>query len=96
MGVQDVFKKKRGEILAIAERYGAYNVRVFGSVARNEAGDLSDVDILVSFARGCTLIDLVAFNDELEALLNHKVQVITDGGIHPYLKDRILADAVPI
>ncbi len=96
MNIQDVLKERRKEILAAAERYGAQNVRVFGSASRNEADESSDLDILVSFERGCTLIDLVAFNDELENLLGLKVQVVTEGGISPYLKDRILAEAVPI
>lgn len=96
MSIQDVLKKRREEILATAERYGAHNVRLFGSVAKNEADGSSDVDILVSFDRGSTLIDLIAFNDELENILGRKVQVITEGGINPYIRDRILAEAVPI
>jgi len=96
MDISKLLQEKREEILAIANNHGAYNVRIFGSTVRNEANEKSDIDILVSFERGRTLIDLVSLNDELEALLDKRVQVITDGGIHPYLKDSILSEAVAI
>jgi len=96
MDITKVLREKREEILAIAKSYGAYNVRIFGSTVRNEANENSDVDILVSFERGRTIIDLVSLNDELESLLGKKVQVVTDGGIPPYLKDTILSEAVAI
>ena len=96
MDISKLLQEKREEILAIANNHGAYNVRIFGSTIRNEANENSDVDILVSFERGRTLIDLVSLNDELEALLGKKVQVVTDGGIPPYLKDTILSEAVAI
>jgi uncharacterized protein len=71
-------------------------VRVFGSVARGEAGSESDVDLLVDVDPGRSLLDLVAFWQELEELLGHRADVITDGGISPYLKERIHAEAVPL
>jgi predicted nucleotidyltransferase len=96
MKIADILKEKREEILEIARRHGAYNVRVFGSVARGEANEDSDVDILVEIERGRTLIDLVALDEELELIFDRKVQVVTDDGISPYLKDSIISEAVAL
>jgi len=96
MGINEILKEHRDEILEIAKRHGAFNVRVFGSVARNEADDKSDVDLLIEIVRGKTLIDLIALNDELEELLNRKVQVVTDEQISPYMRDTIISEAVAL
>ena len=96
MNVRSLLDEKRGEILKLADRHGAYNVRIFGSVARGEAVPGSDVDILVDMEQGRSLLDLVGLWQELEELLGCKVDVITSGGISPYLRDRILAEAVPL
>jgi len=69
---------------------------VFGSVRRGEAGDLSDLDLLVDMAAGRTLFDLVALSDELEKALGVDVDVVTEGSLSPYLRDRILAEAVAL
>ncbi len=94
MGIEQILKEKRAEILQIAERHGAYNVRVFGSVARGEAGPESDIDLLVemgqkhsSFFPGGLIIDL-------EKLLGRKVQVVTVKGLHHYIRNRVLQEAV--
>ena len=89
-------KGKRKEILRIAQAHGASNVRVFGSVARGEEGPESDLDLLVEMKPGSSLLDLVSLWQDLEDLLGHKVDVITEGGISPYLRDRIHAEAVPL
>ncbi len=94
MGINEILKKHREEILEIAKRHGAFNVRFFGSVARNDADDKSDVDILIEIVRGKTLIDLIALNDELEELLDRKVQVVTDEQISPYMRNSIISEAV--
>ena len=96
MNIHSLLAGKRAEILKIADRHGAYNVRIFGSVARGEAVPGSDVDILVDMEQGRSLLDLVGLWQELEELLGCKVDVITSGGISPYLRDRILAEAVPL
>jgi uncharacterized protein len=72
----------RDEILALAEKYGAYNIRVFGSVARAEATPQSDLDVLVSFREGATLLDHAALQLDLTDLLGVNVDVISD---HPRL-----------
>ena len=89
-------EEKRNEILRIAQAHGASNVRVFGSVARGEEGPDSDLDLLVEMKPGSSLLDLVSLWQDLEDLLGHKVDVITEGGISPYLRDRIYAEAVPL
>ncbi len=89
-------KTKRPEIMTLASQYGAFNVRVFGSVARGEAGLDSDIDLLVTMEKGRSYFDLVGLWQDLEELLGRKVDVVTDGGLSPYLKDRILAEAVPL
>jgi len=83
------------QILSIAKEHGVGNVRVFGSVARGDADEKSDVDFLVSLEKlmGWTYFDL---EPALEELLGCEVDVITDGGIHKRLRDRILAEAIPL
>lgn len=80
----------------MAIRHGARNVRVFGSMARGEAGPDSDVDLLVDIAPGRTLLDVIALEQDLKALLGRSVEVLTDGGLSPYLQQRILAEAAPL
>lgn len=94
--IDHLIKEKREEILRLALRYGAYNLRLFGSVARGEAAATSDVDLLVSMEKGHSYLDLVGFWQDVEELLHCKVDVVTDGGISPYLKDKIYAEAKPL
>jgi predicted nucleotidyltransferase len=91
---RELVEAKRREILRLAEQHGASNVRLFGSVARGEAGPTGDVDLLVKMEEGRSLLDLVAFWQDVEELLGCRVDVITDGGVSPYLRDRIYAEAV--
>ena len=88
--------RHRDGILAVATRYGADNIRVFGSHARGETGVESDLDLLVDLADDRTLLDHVGLWQDLEELLDCHVDVVLTGGISPYLKDRILAEAVPL
>lgn len=96
MDTYELLKAKREEILAIAAKHGARNIRIFGSVVRKEAGPTSDVDFLVEMEKGRSLLDLVGLWQDLEDLLGCKVDVLTDGGLSPYLRERIYAEAVPI
>jgi len=91
-----VLSEARPEINRIAEAHGARNVRVFGSVPRGEASGDSDLDLLVDMTEGRSLLDLVALSDELEEALGVDVDVITEGGLSPYLRDKILAEAVAL
>lgn len=96
MGINELLKDKREEILAIAAKHGARNIRIFGSVVRKEAGPTSDVDFLVEMEKGRSLLDLVGLCQDLEDLLGSNVDVLTDGGLSPYLRDRIYAEAIPL
>jgi predicted nucleotidyltransferase len=86
----------REEISRIAAAHGASNVRVFGSTGRGEAGVSSDLDLLVNMAEGRTLFDLVALSDDLEDTLDIEIDVVTEGGLSPYLRERILSEAVAL
>ena len=86
----------RQEIIEIAERRGLSNVRVFGSMARGDATEGSDVDLLVTTKPKTTLIGLVGLSLDVEELLNRKVDVVTDDDIYYLLRDRILGEAVPL
>ena len=96
MNAQSLIHSKREEILRLAARHGARNVRVFGSVARGEAGPGSDMDFLVEMEDGKSYLDLIALWQDLETLLDCHVDVITDGGLSPHLRDGIYAEAVPL
>ena len=93
MGLDLLLKEKREEILRIAAKHGARNVRVFGSVARGEADERSDIDFLVEFEPGRSLLDHSALVLDLEDLLGRKVDVVTEGGLYWLLRRRILKEA---
>lgn len=93
MTVAELVAAERARILEIAGRHGARNVRVFGSVARGEAGPESDVDFLVDFQAGRSLLDQVALVGDLEDLLGCKVDVVTESGLYWLLRRRILREA---
>jgi len=92
----EMLKRSRAEILAIAARHGATNVRIFGSVLRGDDTAASDVDVLVDMAADRSLYDLVGLQQEVEAFLGRKTDVLTERGLNRHLKDRILAEATPL
>ncbi len=94
--VEDLLSSKRDEILRIAAKYGASNVRVFGSVARGEAGSESDVDLLVVLEPGRSLLDHVALLQDLEDILSRKVDVVNEKALHYTVRERVLREATPI
>jgi predicted nucleotidyltransferase len=91
-----LLKSRRVEILRIAAKHGAQNVRVFGSVARGEADSHSDIDLLVEFKRGTTLLGHAALVQELEDLLGVKVDVVSERGLRDRVRERVLREAVAI
>jgi predicted nucleotidyltransferase len=95
MGAEEAVRAKRDEILKLAAKYGAYNVRVFGSIARQQAGPDSDVDLLVDLKPGVGL-EFVELWDELENLLGRDVDLATENSLHWYIKERVLREAVPL
>jgi hypothetical protein len=96
MGVDELLKQKRDEILRIASRHGAKNVRIFGSAARGQAGPDSDIDFLVDLEPDSSLFDLGELLLDLQELLERKVDVVTENSIYWLLKRRILKEALPL
>jgi predicted nucleotidyltransferase len=96
MRIEDLRNRDREEILKIAAKHGARNVRIFGSVARGEADSKSDLDMLVEFLPGATLLSHSAMIRELESLLKIKVDVVSDRGLRARIRDRVLSEAVPL
>lgn len=96
MGVNELLKEKREEILRIAAKHGARNVRVFGSVARGEADEQSDIDLIVEFELGRSLLDHAGLWLELQELLGCKVDVVSERGIKARIRERVLREAVPL
>jgi uncharacterized protein len=89
-------REKRAEILHRAAVHGCRNVRVFGSVATGESRPDSDFDFLVDLDQGRGLLDLGGLLSDLHDLLGVDVDLVETGGIHPYIRDRVLAEAVPL
>lgn len=92
----DLLKGKQQDVLRLAAKYGALNVRVFGSVARGEADEQSDIDFLVDMEPGRSLLDLGGLQAELEALMGRPVDVVTEKGLKARIRARVVAEAVPI
>jgi len=96
MGINELLKEKREDILRIAARHGACNVRVFGSAARGEAEPDSDVDLLVDVGPGRTPFFPGGLIADLEELLGRQVDVVTEDGLHWYIRGRVVKEAVPL
>lgn len=90
--LENLRSEKRAAILRLAEQHGAHNVRVFGSVARGDSREASDVDFLVEFEKGRTLFDLIRLRLALQDLLGVEVEIATPGSFR-YLQERVLAEA---
>ena len=96
MNIGRELKAKRTDILRLAGRHGATDVRIYGSVARGEAGSDSDVDFLVKMAPERSLLDHVALWQDLEDLLGRKVDLVSEKALHRLMRDQILKEAVPL
>ncbi|MGH7320325.1 MAG: nucleotidyltransferase family protein [Candidatus Rokuibacteriota bacterium] len=96
MGAQERLKLKREDIVRAAARHGAQNVRVFGSVARGDADDTSDIDFLVEMAPGRTLLDMGGLLMDLRELLQRDVDVVSERGLRPEIRERVLREAVAL
>ncbi len=93
MGIIEIVSSKRDEILKIAHKYGAFNVRVFGSVARGDADDQSDLDLLVDMQPGRSLLDLGGVWSELNQLMGRKVDIVTEQGLRDRIRGQVLREA---
>jgi uncharacterized protein len=96
MSTKELLKKRRADILRLTKRYGARDIRVFGSVARGEEGRESDIDFLVLLDSNVSLFDLVGLENALSELLGSKVDVVDERGLKPIVREHILHDAVPL
>ena len=96
MNLRELLAEKREAIIGIAAKYGARNVRLFGSAARGEADELSDIDLLMEFPEDMSFFRHIELIDELETLLGCKVDVISDRGLRERIKARVLSDAIEL
>ncbi len=96
MELPQLLTERRAEILRLAESHGATRVRVFGSAARRESRPDSDLDLLVELGPGRSLLDLIAIKQDLEDLLGRQVDVVTEAAVSPYMREHVLAEAVPL
>lgn len=94
--IAELLREKRAAILQLAEQHHAYNVRLFGSVARGEATPESDIDFLVAFREGATIWDAVALWRKLSALLERDVDVVAEDSSDDSFMRQALKDAVPL
>jgi uncharacterized protein len=91
-----LIERHREKILELAGRHGATQVRVFGSLARGEGTERSDLDLLVTLEEKRSLLDLVGLKQDIEELLHRSVDVVTEPALSPYIRDRVLAEATPL
>lgn len=92
----EAVRERRNDILAVAARYGVDDIRIFGSVLHGVAGPESDLDMVVRYPRDASLLDHVAFSQDLEELLGRRVDVVSEPALHWYIRDKVLSDAVPL
>lgn len=94
--VDQLLQARRADILALAAKRGARNVRVFGSVARGQADAGSDIDLLVDLEPGRSLLDLGGLWSDLNGLLGVKVDLVTEKGLRESIREKVLREAVPL
>lgn len=97
MGITlDEIRGKHKKIQEVAQKYGASNIRVFGSISRGEGGPDSDIDLLVDFAADRSLLDLVGLKIELEEMLGYKVDLVTEKSMHRLIASKVIREAMPL
>ncbi|WP_026102471.1 nucleotidyltransferase family protein [Pleurocapsa sp. PCC 7319] len=96
MEIKELLQEKRAEILKIAAQYGASNVRIFGSVARGEVTADSDIDFLMDIQAGRSLLNRIALIQDLEDLLDRKVDVAKPEILHECIREQVLKEAIPL
>ena len=96
MSIYDLLKNKKQEILRIAEKHGAYNIRIFGSVSRGESGEKSDIDFLVDIGKNISSWFPAGLILELENLLKVKVDIATEKALKQRVRDKVLKEAKPL
>jgi len=96
MIMMDVLRSRRDEILDLAGRHGATNVRVFGSAARGDSDGRSDIDLLVEMQPGRSLLDMGGLLMDLQRLLGRRIDIVTEKGLRARICERVLREAVPL
>ena len=96
MPLQELVRMRRADILQTAAQHGAFHVRIFGSVARGDTDEQSDVDFLVDMEVGRSLFDLGGLLTDLENLLGCSVDIVTEKGLRDRIRDRVLREAIPL
>lgn len=94
--IEQTIREKREAIVTIAAKHGATHVRLIGSVARGEARPDSDVDLLVTWSEGTSLLDQASLMLELENLLGRKVDIASDGWVKPLIRESVYRDAIAL
>lgn len=96
LNAQDLLQRHRADVVRLAAAHGVTDIRVFGSVARGEADEASDIDLLVRVAPDRSVFDLGGLLLDLQDLLGRKVDVVTERGLRPRLRERVLREAIPV
>ena len=96
MSLEELRSRYRNQIVELAEKRGAHNIRVFGSIARGEQRSDSDIDLLVDFEPGRSLLDLTGLWLDLEAALGCKVDVVSSRGLRPRVAPQVMRDAISL
>lgn len=96
MPFKSALRRRRDEIIRIAHRHGAHNIRIFGSVCKESERPDSDIDFLVDLEKDRSLLDLGGMVFELQQLLGRRVDIVTENGLHWYIKQAILDEAEPL
>jgi len=96
MEINELLKKRRKDILRLASKHGARNVRLFGSAARGEADDRSDIDFLVDMQPGRSLLDMGGLLMDLRELLGRDVDIVTEKALKKRIRDRVLKEVIPL
>jgi predicted nucleotidyltransferase len=94
--VHALIETHRAELLSLARRRGVTGVRVFGSMSRGDGSDTSDVDLLVTLSPGISALALGGLLLDAQELLGRRVDIVTEASLHPALRERVLADSVPL
>ena len=96
MTTLDQLRSRKNEIATLAQRHGASHIRVFGSVARGDDTEFSDIDILIDMKKASSLLDLIGFQQDLSKMVGRRADVLTEHALSPYLRERILSEAVDL
>ena len=96
MSTFDDVRKNKDRIIQIAACRGASHIRIFGSVARGEERAYSDLDLLVEFEPGRSLVDHVGLIQDLREYLGYDVDVVTEKGLNRHIRDKIMQEAIPL